>query len=458
MIIQTNELTENVTRDSLQISKRPPLVMLGSATKNKYVTDIDFSLFTNINETYIRHLRNSLRHSRSFIFLYMNAGVIKDYDPPWEISTVEGCEFNLDRAMHWVERLDSTGLIDIDMYEKIKAILTRESLKMADLIEIDYILDGEKNLRWFYDDIMRGEKTVLGTRYVLLDEMRKNYSPVLNLFYIYKNDYVSVDVGIVDRKIKRDIEGRLNPYYTKNWYKILKGFKKGILPKYKSEYEEVITSLNYDNAVFARVDLLERSAKYGILSEFENARLDREFRKEFNKSPEEMREISIQNLNEKSEPYVKYFVNKLRPERETLRTSKLKLLTLADTPTSRAELVRRQEEEGIRCPFFTREREYILELSRRVSIDKDRLYNCFYFLKEEYDLDISEALYFFSNIPANRLYIEQTKSELLVKGNFLPIDIAWMEANGGASGGGGYVFDKRALIKVQLYLIKRNIE
>ena len=92
---------------------------------------------------------------------------------------------------------------------------------MGDLIDVQEILDRYNTIKWFLPDIKKGVKNIKGTTYVLLDELKKEVGPILNSIYT-----VSVDIGLVDKRYRQPIWSRMYKYYTENWYKILKSYKK----------------------------------------------------------------------------------------------------------------------------------------------------------------------------------------------------------------------------------------
>lgn len=56
-------------------------------------------------------------------------------------------------------------------------------------------------------------------------------------------------------------------YYTENWYKILKNYKKLISKDYEVEYKQVLSTLEYDNALMAQANLLNSLMKYRVVGQ-----------------------------------------------------------------------------------------------------------------------------------------------------------------------------------------------
>ena len=74
-----------------------------------------------------------------------------------------------------------------------------------------------------------------------------------------------MDIGLVDKRYRHPIWSRMYKYYTENWYKILKSYKKLISKDYESEYKQVISTLEYDNALVAQASLLNSLMKYKVV-------------------------------------------------------------------------------------------------------------------------------------------------------------------------------------------------
>jgi hypothetical protein len=460
MLRKTNDFVNKLENNLSEISLKgeQALKLLGSFKKVVYISDIDFTQFSTINSNLIGKIRDmlhNLRSSKNFKFIYLNAGKNVDINPPWKISSVEGCDFNLETSIYWINKLKENNLVNYETFNNILNIFNKDSLQIVDLLNINEILNDIGTIRWFYNDIIKGYIIIGGRRYDLLTELKNEHAPVLQYIYKYEDEFVDIDVGIVDRKVKREIEGRLNPYYNKNWYKILKGFKKGISKQFEDEYWNAILNLGRDNAILARITLLIRSKNYNILSQNNLTRLYNKLKNvvKSNESLDSLKNKYINKLNEASEPLVVYFLDKLRDERYILRKSKLRLLMLSDIKTSKEEILKRTK-QGIKCPFFTKEREYITSLAQKVLIDKDVFFNCFYSLLDK-GIDLDFALFFFTDIPANRLHLEMTRNKLLVIGKFLDSDKEWIENNNGTLEGNIYTFYKEDVINVQKYLLTK---
>ena len=159
------------------------------------------------------------------------------------------------------------NIIRIDSYDQIEKILNKKFLIIGDLIDIQEILDEYKTIRWFLPDIIKGTKTVRKHTYVLLEELKIEEGPVLNGVYIDGRDIVSVDIGLVDKRYRQPIWSRMYKYYTENWYKILKSYKKLISKDYENEYRKVMSTLEYDNALLAEANLLNNLMKYNVVGQ-----------------------------------------------------------------------------------------------------------------------------------------------------------------------------------------------
>ena len=166
------------------------------------------------------------------------------------------------------------------------------------MIDVQEILDRYNTIKWFLPDIKKGVKNIKGTTYVLLDELKKEVGPILNSIYT-----VSVDIGLVDKRYRQPIWSRMYKYYTENWYKILKSYKKLISKDYESEYKQVI----------AQASILNSLMKYKVVDQEHINYVAQDLQKRLEK---DVVSILQKKFDEKSKPYVNYFLDKL-----TARTS-----------------------------------------------------------------------------------------------------------------------------------------
>ena len=250
-MIKTPEFERKLEQKIYQYTfdRNNPPVLLGSFKYTNYISDIDFSLFIRFNPTFIKILIHKLQNLKDFKFLYLNAGIDQRYKLPWLINYEPGppfglesetCNFDLYKTNEWFESLVQKNILHPDTYKQIYNILNKGSLILGDLIDIQDIIYEYSSIKWFLPDIIKGSKNVGGVTYILLDELKKEEGPVLNSIYIDGDKVVSVDIGLVDKKYKKPIWSRMYKYYTKNWYKILKSYKKLISKDFEQEYRNLI--------------------------------------------------------------------------------------------------------------------------------------------------------------------------------------------------------------------------
>lgn len=456
--------------DQIRIDTRvgKDLVLTGSFKdeETEYVTDIDFTQHTTFNDTLqkalVRKLKN-LQNNSDFYFMYLKAGINESLKPPWKISSFEGCDFNLERALSWLQDLKDRRLIDMYKYKQIFDILNKDSLKIIDLINIDKILD--RGIRWEYKDIKRGHKVVQGRTYNFIDSLKG--SAVLNFIFAYEtetgeDEYVGIDVGLADKRYKREFDKYLYPFYQKDWYLIFKRMRKYILPEYKEDYYNDFREFNFYNALTSKIDLLIHMKEYEVLNDEEFNRIDDDLRDEIRTGIrhlplKQLFQIYRNKMFEMAKPLINKYYDKLDEEGKRKFKSYLKLIFLSDIDTSRDLIIKRQN-RGIKCPFFTKEREFIADIASKTNISKSLLYNCFYDITSKYNIDVELALEIFKNAPFERLrLIEVYKKEFIfIKGEFKERDREFLESLGGVIDGSDYKLEKGKKKDIQRYLITRE--
>jgi hypothetical protein len=462
MLIKTRDFVKKLNSHLYQYSfnKKMPLVLKGSFHNTHFISDIDFTSYVYFNEKFIEILIRKIENLRDFKFIYLNAGIDVDFKTPWVIYPEWGCDFDILRIQEWLHNFKIKKLIPSDSYDEIYEILTKKKLTLGDLIDVQDILDNYNTIKWFLKDIKKGVKIIRGHTYILLEELKRDSGPVLNSLYIHGDDIVSVDVGLVDKRYKHQIWSRMYKYYTSNWYRILKSYKKTISKDYDVEYKKVLSTLEYDNALIAQSNLLNSLMKYKVVSQdrINYVAQDLQTRLEnHNIKDKNLKNVVLilqKKLDKKAKPYVDYFLDKLTHYGKIQTYMRLRLTEIANIPTSTKTLKKRRK-EGIECPFFASDiDQYINNISTRLLLNQKKLLKC---LKEEKP-DNKELYQFvketFNNSPMSRLFLQSDKSKnlLYIRGSFINSDTKLLEKLGEKKGE-YYHFLTKHTKRLQVYLM-----
>ena len=433
----------------------------GSFTNTTFISDIDFTVYVHFNKKFIEILVHKLKKLKDFKFLYLNAGINKHFRLPWSINPDWGCDFDLEIANQWFEDFKQKKLIPEDSYKDIEKILYKKKLILGDLVDIQDILDEYNVIKWFLPDIEKGTKTVDDHTYILLDELKTESGSVLNSIYIDGNDIVSVDMAIVDKQYMQPIWSRMYKYYTQNWYRILKSYKKLISKDYAKEYWEVMKTLEYDNALLAQASLLNSLMKYKPVNQDSINRVAHDLHQRLENDKISLTElkkiVSVlkKRLNDRSQPYVDYFLDKLTHHGKIKTYQRLRLTTIASIPTSRKRLIKRRE-EGIKCPFFDNDtNEFISNLALKLLLDKKKLQKCLIELADKEHEDFPKFVRnVFHRSPVSRLFLQfgNSKNKIYIRGAATHADHE-LFLRLGEKENEFYSFDVKYHTRLQIYLI-----
>ena len=460
MLVKTKEFVEKLNSKLYQytFNKKIPLSLKGSFRDTTYISDIDFSAYVYFNDKFIQILIHKLNNLKDFKFLYLNAGIDKDMKTPWVIYPKSGCDFDIDKARKWFSEFKTKKIIPNDSYTKIEQILNKKKLILGDIVEIQEILKEYNRIRWFLPDIINGTKTIRGHTYTLLEELKRDTGPVINTIYIDGKDIVSVDIGLVDKKHGHPIWETMYKYYTTNWYKILKSYKFFISKDHETEYKKTMSSLEYENAVLAKSKLLNSLMKYNPVGKNSINYIAQDLRKNLEKegiittSLKEVVDILAKRLNNKSKPYVDYFLDKLNDVGKIKNYQLLRLTEVAKIPTSIDQLIKRRQ-EGIECPFFESDTDQnINNLADRLLLDPKKWYKCLVKVskREGKNLDVF-VKEIFDKSPVSRLFL-QHRNKLYIRGAISNKDDKVFEKIG-ENKRDYYTFDLKYMKRLQIYLI-----
>jgi hypothetical protein len=336
MIIKTNKFLEKLRSVIYEINVGNNFKELGISKHNNFISNLKYSVEVHYGKKFKQNLIDKLRligTSLYFFFVYVRAGIDVDFILPWKIYT-NMCDFDMDKTESWYKDFKSKNLVSLDVYKSIEDILNKPKLCLRDLIKIEYILKEYSSIKWFFQDIVDGEKTIKGRKYSFVKSLiNAEETPMIQ--YIYKSnsvefvEFVGVEEYLVDKKYYKYIENNMYQYYMSDWYKILKSYKRWIGNDYYSEYIKVIKKTEVNSVLLSMVNLIELMNKYKYVGDEGN--VERELRLnledmdiETYASLDEVRKFLEHELNSFSERYVQYFLDKLTNDGKIEKKLRLK--------------------------------------------------------------------------------------------------------------------------------------
>lgn len=461
MLIKTKDFEKKLNSKLYQytFNRKFPLSLKGSFHHTTYISDIDFTAYVHFNQKFIEILISKLKKLADFKFIYLNAGIDKNFNTPWVINPEWGCNFDITTAIKWFKSFKEKKLIPQSEYDEIEKIITKKELILGDLVDIQEILGRYNTIRWFLPDIEKGIKNIHGHTYNLLDELKSEQGAVLNSIYIDGKNIISVDIGLVDKKYRQPIWSRMYKYYTKNWYQILKSYKKLIGKDYEKEYRDIMGKLQYDNALLAQVKLLNSLMKYKVVDQEKINYVALDLKQHLEKKDILSTDLKYivkkleTQLNKNSKPYVDYFLDKLTHEGKIKAYIRLRLTKISQIPTSIKKLKTRRE-GGNMCPFFEDdETEFVNTLAQKLLMNNKKLHECLRkFAGQINTYKFTQEV--FRESPVSRLFLQykNDKKDLYVRGS-LTRDDRTLFTRLGKDEKTYFVFNPKHEKRLQIYLV-----
>ena len=395
MIVKSPTFDQTFSEDikEITINRKLPLLQKGSykvKSFGAYISDIDLTARVQYNEKLLEVLSNLLNRiqtrSTKFIFVRMSCGVYRPFQTPWTIDEKGGCNFNLEETKNWYNEFSKKNLVPPVVLEKIRLNLFAPALRLKNLIAIESLLFPYAEIIWRQKDIERTYIDYRGERYHILDVM-KTETPVLEYIYIYGNEIVGIDVGMVDRNWKTGPQQTMYRYYTEDWYKILKSYRWKLEEQYKPEYFETMTSVDLLISLKYQLTLYRNAQRYNILPTRLATIVKNDMRIElerFGIQPQGMTLLDLEDMvyekvNELLKDSVVYYTSYLSPGHLKDNINKLIRGIESQIPTSKDEIKKRTE-SGIKCPFFAEDIddfEKISSLAQRINMKTEILLECF---------------------------------------------------------------------------------
>lgn len=504
MIIKTDSLRRKLDSDIKVLKFGRGYYNLAQKGSFKYlplnteISDIDYEARVPFVKGFIDDLKNIITRIRGspFTFTYLNAGTYKEFEdskPPWNIfprdrhrredkkyfklSPNNLCDFDLLEARNWFrnfreqklfEKFKTRGLNPSEDYKEISDILNGDAIRLADLIKIESIIEEYSTIRWFYADVMREFKKVGKYSYNLLEQIKKDPSPVAQYVYLFLDrgipKAIEIDVGLVStiKKAYKPSQQALYRYYKGDWYKILKSYKGPINRKYEKEYKSFISTLAPINSMLARIVMLQRVQKYGNIPVGYAIKIRKDLQEDLKKyfpdigdTKMSIIEYKLRNLlNKKAESKVYYFYDRLwKDEAKMSYYKKIRLVNLAGKYTDSKTLIRRRE-NGVQCPFFESGlEEYMKVLAERSKISGKLFKKCFTKLAKEQKLLVFNFVKkYFDGLPVTRIFLEKRGDNHALRGVFSREDRDFAKDHG-ENRGSEYIISPKYKRRVQIYLL-----
>ena len=438
------------------------------------ITDADFVYMANLEDpNFLDKFKKSITSlindkKTNLKFIDIIACNYIEFRVPWNIQN-EKCDFSMKKAIEWIRELKEKNLYrDNDyilMINTIENILSSDKLSIGDLVVIEDMLEPYGYVRWKYSDIMLGYKIFNGHKYIFSECIREPKT-IINCYYKHIKDYIPIDITLVDRKKNNNIKYSLYlyPYYTNNWYKILKSYKKFVDDK--DDFFKKFNSLRY-RPLLAKVDFILHMKRHRYLDNIEISRIENNFRKTLSKDYrgkhlKDLRTIFQQELDLESKILVDYF-------RENFKQNSYMYNIIEDTlniDMNKIDVDRLEylNDKGVSCPFSRNMLPveniadddvlgYLYSISDRILYDRDFFVRCISSISGDNMVGVVNK--YFSNIKARYMYMIRNRDKILVKGDFTEDDIKWFINNNGVSINNSflYVFNEVDMKKIQLYLL-----
>lgn len=395
MLIKTPEFEATFLNDAynwITINRKVPLQLKGSYKLKQYgepITDIDLQALVYFSDNLPQILYNIIRKNINnpnspFSFIELGIGRYKGFQLPWTIDEEGGCQYNPQKVKEWFSDFSSKELVPSSVIDYIQGKLFGEYITIRNLIDIEKALIPYSEINWSPEDIRRGFIDKNRERYYILDSF-KTKTPVLKYVYRYNNQFIPIDVAMIDKKHRNELPDAMYKYYTQNWYKVLKSYRWKIKPEFQPELirrtDEVsnLIALTYKIKLFSRIQKIDNFPYYSIFKE--NLMNDLKHMG-YPQSVDNLGEIDRQiqsQINDKLEKYVQEFVPMLDPKYKSSIVKQLERGEEAQNPVNQQTLVERYA-VGIRCPFFPadiEEYETLSSLAVRLNLPIDLVVNCF---------------------------------------------------------------------------------
>lgn len=438
MLIKTPEFEAtflNHMYNWITINRKVPMQIKGSYTVKQYgepISDIDLQALVYYNDNLPQIIYNIISKNignpnSPFFFIQLGVGRYKGFQLPWTIDNYGGCDYNPQKVKEWFSIFSSKNLVPSSIIEYIQEKLFGNTITIRNLIDIENTLLPYSEINWSPTDIKRGFLDKNNERYYLLDAF-KTETPVLEYVYRYNNQFIAIDVGLVDKRYRTGQTDAAYKHYTQNWYKILKSYRWKVKREYQAELlrrtGEVnnLIALSYEIELFSRIQLIPKFPYYFV---FKNHLMYDLKQMGFppDKTYLEKTERQVQDqINDKLEKYVQEFVPMLDPKYKKSIVRQLERGEEAQNPVNQQQLIERYD-VGIRCPFFPsdiEEYEALSNLAVRINLPIDLVVTCFSKISTETKTSLKELV---QSLGQNNYSLSILENGVVLRENTQDLDI-----------------------------------
>ena len=439
----------------INTNKNRPLRIKGSykiKEDGDILSDIDVESFVRYNETLLKIIYNIINknknHESPFTFIHLIVGKYKEFVLPWNIDNIGGCEYDREKVTSWFFEFASKNLVPTNILENIQKKIFSHEIKLSNLIEIENDLYFYSDIIWTPNDIRKGFKIIRNIRYDLLTEM-KNETPVMEYIYKYGYRYINVDFALTDRNYRSEPTSKMHPFYTNNWYKIMKLFRWKLYNKDKQEYLSTMKQVEKIIAIIYQINTIENILFHNN-TRYLNERINMNIlvNKIEDNLSDDLIAIGINDMNNINEKLhtkindilkysIEYFSEKLKIKDKKLFKKYIKRGIQSQIPVT-PNIINIRKSIGIKCPFFTQDiEEYdkLSELAIRLCIPQDKMFDCYFRIaknnNKKLDVLVEETY------PNNNLSIIIDNDKIILRNNIDNIGI----------------FDKKYLTYIQKYIM-----
>lgn len=390
MLIKTREFDAKFTNDLkwITINQKHPLKQKGSYKLKEWgepLSDIDLQADVYFNKKLIDIIYHIITRPHSpFTFIQFGVGRYNGFQLPWTIDDYGDCEYNPENVKNWYQYFFKQNLVPTDLLNYIYEKLFSDNMTIRNLLDVENAILPYSEINWSVDDIRRGFIIKDGVKYFLLEAM-KTETPVLEFVYKFNDQFIAIDMGLVDKNYIVRFQDNMYKYYTQNWYKILKGFRWKVKPEYQPQLLKDTSQVTRILAINAEIDLLKRVQQipyYQDLSE-----LITNVKKDLasigiNMDSEDFDQIEDRlnnDINNVLEQYVWEYMAVLQPHyRKNIIRQFARGIESSDLVNQ--EILRERYDTGVHCPFFPtnmKDHDLLYDLSNRMDLPTMEVMDCF---------------------------------------------------------------------------------
>ena len=428
MIVKSVEFDKKLHDDLnwIKVNAHKPVRIKGSYTIKKMgdiLSDIDIQASVYFTPNLLKIIHNIIQKNRyknnPFTFIHMIVGKYKEFTFPWLIDNEGGCYYSIQSTKKWFSTLKKHNLVPNSVLDFIAIKLFSKTIKISDLIDVENVLYKYSGILWEEDDIIHRYKYVRGVRYDLLEEMTYE-TPVMEYLYSYMNEYINIDFALVDTKHMVMPRTKLYPYYTNNYYKIMKTFRWKLKHEYTEEYlntmkkVEVFIAIKYKISTIQTI-LLHRHGKIKLDKLYTNLydNLSYLFKENKRISLEDADKKIDYLINDILKDKVNYYLDKVAKKDERRKILFFLLRGIeSQKPISHSDL----EKNGMLFPYFTKEYNKICILANRLLIDQNTFFECFVEIAVKHHISLRELIQ--DIFPKNKFNIGMYNKNMILLRNF----------------------------------------